>query len=143
MSQWRQKTLPALIVIVVMCSWCSLLSGVGGWFIGYDVGKREVRDIFLPETGVLVVRVALGSPAEQAGIGRGDLITAINGVTVNDVVELRNELLKYDPGAVISIAWRDEQSEREAQVSLDTFPGRNIPYLGIYYTARAEAPADL
>ncbi len=128
---------------VLICSWCSLLSGVGGWLLGYDLGQRETRAGLLPEVGVLIVRVERDSPADQGGLARGDTITAINGVVVADVPALRDELLGYAPGDVVKVTYRDDLGERAASVTLGRFPEENRPYLGIYYTARAESPSDL
>lgn len=127
----------------MICLWCSLISGIGGWLFGYDVGKQEIRNIFLPDTGVLVVRVVRGGPAEASGIKRGELITAVNGVRVEDARDLRNELLKYRPGTAVTLTVRGERGDRSVRVFLGTFPGQDLPYLGIYYTARVEEPADL
>jgi membrane-associated protease RseP (regulator of RpoE activity) len=138
------RTAWLLVGILVLCSWCSLVSGFGGWIMGYDLGRREARASFLPEKGVLVTRVEQGSPAEQAGIVRGDMITGINGVSVDDVVSLRDELMGFQPGERVLITYRHDLGEQITYVSLGQFPGSvNIPYLGIYFTARAEKPADM
>src|SRR5262249_36592347 len=42
----------------------------------------------LPGGGVQVDRVIPGSPAQKAGLGRGDTIVAINGESVGDIDEL-------------------------------------------------------
>lgn len=112
--------------------------------MGYDLGKRETRAAFLPDAGVLVTRVEHDSPADQAGIGRGDIIIALNGVYVADVVALRNELMSYRPGDDVLVTYRHDLGEHATNVRLARFPGRgNDPYLGIYFTARAEEPADM
>lgn len=140
--RWRQ-IVGILVVLVIVCSWCSLVSGVGGWLVGYDRGKREASTAYLPESGVLVTRVERGSPAEQAGIARGDMIVAINGIVINDIVALRDELLRYGPGDNVLVTYRHNLGEQVTYVSLGRFPGGKNPYLGIYFTARAEAPADI
>ena len=138
------RTAWLLVGILVLCSWRSLASGFGGWIMGYDLGRREARASFLPENGVLVTRVEQGSPAEQAGIVRGDMIVGINGVSVDDVVSLRDELMAYRPGEKVLITYRHDFGEQVTYVSLGRFPGSvNLPYLGIYFTARAEKPADM
>ncbi len=128
---------------ILLCSWCSLLSGVGGWMMGYDLGKREMQAALLPESGVLITRVERDSPAARAGLSRGDMITALNGVAIQDVVDLRDELLNYQPGERVLISYRHDLGDHGTYVTLDSYPGRTIPYLGIYFTARAESPADL
>lgn len=102
-----------------------------------------MSELLLPETGVLVTRVERGSPAEQSGIRRGDTIIAINGVRVDDVSALQHLLGTYRPGEHILLTYRHTTGEWVTPVVLAHFPGSGSPYLGIYYTARAEAPADI
>lgn len=122
-----------------------MFSGLIGWWQGYELGYREARSVFLPEVGVLVMRVDRDGPAAQSGIVGGDTIIAINGVKIVDVPMLREELMRYEPGQEIQITYRQNMSERIAIVPLGLFPGSNsnLPYLGIYYTSRAEEPADV
>ncbi len=142
MSHW-QRGIGILTLLVILSSWCILLGGIGGWFLGYDQGRRETAETFLPETGVLVTRVERGSPAEEAGLARGHVIVAVNGVSIHDVVSLRDELLRYRPGDQVLLTYRHELGEHVTHVLLGNFPGRKTPYLGIYFTARAEQPADI
>lgn len=111
--------------------------------MGYDLGRRETRAELLPDTGVLVVRVERGGPADLAGIGRNDTIIAVNGSTVEDIPALRATLARYRPGDEVTVAYRHDTGEQVTRVRLGRFPGSDQPYLGIYYTARAEEPADL
>jgi PDZ domain-containing secreted protein len=145
MMDWQKTSLWLLIVGVIFCGWCNLLSGIGGWLMGYDLGQREARAALLPESGVLVTRVERGGPADEAGIRRGDTIIAIDGVTIPDVTVLHNQLLNYSPGEEIEVTYRHNLSERITQVILEERPDdtTDLPYLGIYYTARAAPPADI
>jgi C-terminal processing protease CtpA/Prc len=141
---WRKMAIWLLAGGTVFCGWCSLLSGIAGWWQGYELGYREARVELLPETGVLVTRVERESPAALAGILRGDTILAINSIPIVDVPMLHDELLRYDPNQEVQITLRQNMTERTTRVILDRRPGSNppVPYLGIYYTARAEKPAD-
>lgn len=53
------------------------------------------------ERGVVVVRVESNSPAEEAGIERGDVIRAINREPVNDVETYREKIRQHKKGDVI------------------------------------------
>jgi len=53
--------------------------------------------------GALVSDVASGSPAERAGIRRGDVILEFNGKEVRDVSSLRNMVAQSKPGAEVKM----------------------------------------
>jgi serine protease DegQ len=58
----------------------------------------------LPGTrGVLVARVDRGSPAEQAGVQVGDLITSIDGQAVQDANEVRDLIGRRAPGEKVVV----------------------------------------
>jgi S1-C subfamily serine protease len=113
--------------------------------MGYDLGQREARVALLPDTGVLVTRVEQGGPADLAGIERGNTLIGLNGVTIADVTVLHSELLRYQPGEEIQVTYRENLVEYVTTLVLAQRPGSatGLPYMGIYYTARAELPADI
>jgi Do/DeqQ family serine protease len=53
--------------------------------------------------GALVASVDAGSPAAQAGLKQGDVITEFNGKPVKDSNELRNEVASMMPGSIVSL----------------------------------------
>jgi S1-C subfamily serine protease len=117
--------------------------------MGQDLARREeqatasaIRPARVP-LGVLVIRLDRTGPAESAGIQSQDTITAINGAHVESARDLRDQLLRYRPGDVVRLTVLREREE-DLPVRLDRFPGDDTrPYLGIYYTARGDEPADL
>ena len=133
--------------------WCGVFAGVGGWVAGRDIGRREARlelsataavQPVLPDLGVLVTRLDRSGPAARAGVARGDVIVAIEGVYVQDARDLRERLLRYRPGDTVRLTLLRDRGEQTVNVVLDAFPGNpRMPYLGVYYTARGEEPADL
>jgi serine protease Do len=54
-------------------------------------------------TGALVSGVIANSPADKAGLKRGDLIVAVDGKQVNDPVGLRNIVASLPPGTKIGL----------------------------------------
>lgn len=56
--------------------------------------KPELASYFGVRGGVLIVDVTPGTPADQAGILPGDVITAIDGQTVRTVEALRSEIAR-------------------------------------------------
>jgi serine protease Do len=64
--------------------------------IAKSLGLAEVQ-------GALVSTVNEGSPAEAAGIRRGDVITAFNGEPVADSNNLRNRVASTLPGSTVTL----------------------------------------
>lgn len=150
----RRVSLPWLALIaVIACAWCSAMSGVAGLITGRDMARREASvqmatavsaGLDLPPLGVLVTRLDRGGPADRGGVERGDLIVRLNGAQVQDVNDLRDRLLALAVGQRVRLTLLRGQDERSLDVVLGTFPGDpQRPYLGVYFTARAEDPADL
>lgn len=50
------------------------------------------------DSGAAVLSAEAGSPAEEAGLREGDVITAIDGAVVRDLPGLLTRLRRYDPG---------------------------------------------
>lgn len=151
----RRGLLPWLVLgAAVLCLWCSLLSAAGGWLAGSDIAGREARAGYaataavaqqeLPELGVLVTRLDRTGPAAAAGVVRGDMIVAINGAHVQDARDLREQLAVHQVGDVVRLTLLRDQGEEDVAIRLAAFPNdARRPYLGVYYTARGEEPADL
>jgi Do/DeqQ family serine protease len=53
--------------------------------------------------GALVSAVQPGSPAERAGVRRGDVILAVNGSAMKDGNSLRNEISQLMPGSSVKL----------------------------------------
>lgn len=136
----------------ILCAWCSLISGLGGWYAGQDMAQRAAQADFgtavsqntLPPLGVLVVRLERDSPADRAGVQRGDLIVAVDGNHIEGASDLHNSIEDYAAGDVVRVSVLRNQTPLDITVQLTTAPTpENTPYLGIYYTARVESPADI
>ena len=91
--------------------------GVGNWVEG-------------PVEGLPVLSVSPGGPAEKAGLRAGDLLTVINkqalaGDSGNESYRrLRNLLAETEPGSEVTIRYRRDGSESEAQVTTEVWtPG--------------------
>ncbi len=64
----------------------------GARFEALDEGSPLVSDIEGVDGGLLIVKVAEGTPAYRAGLRQGDVVLAANGVPVRSVKELRKAL---------------------------------------------------
>ncbi len=63
----------------------------------------QLRDYFGAKAGVLVTSVADGSAASKAGIKAGDVMTGVNGQTIDTPADVRREIGRIDAGAEFSI----------------------------------------
>lgn len=94
-----------------------------GVYWGGDVDEALARQFQLPVNyGVLIQDVAQGSPAERAGIRRGDVIVAVNGKKVTSFNEMRRSILGMKVGQELSITFIREGQERTATAILAELP---------------------
>lgn len=76
--------------------------------------------------GVIVSQVQPGSAAERAGIRRGDVITSLNGASVNDPNSLRNQVAATQPGSQVPITLLRDGREMQIRASLGEFKVENV-----------------
>jgi len=81
------------------------------------------------DPGVLIVAVQPGSPAEKAGLARGDIILEADGTAVNDAADLRQALAGRAAGDTVSFKVRHGDAQKSLSVTLGTRDGR--PWIGI------------
>jgi len=79
--------------------------------IARSLGLAQVR-------GALVNSVQAGSPADKAGVQRGDVITAVNGETIKNGNELRNEVSQLLPGTSVKLSLLRDGKEQSVNVTL-------------------------
>jgi serine protease Do len=72
--------------------------------------------------GVVVGDVTPSSPAQESGIERGDIILDLNGKTVNDRNQLRNEVSMMQPGTSVKLTVLRNGSEKNLTVKLGEMP---------------------
>jgi serine protease Do len=74
-------------------------------------------------SGVEIRDVLPGTPAEQAGLRRNDVITSIGGVTLEDATALTSVLDRHYPAETVGVTWVDSTGQqRSANVTLGTGP---------------------
>jgi serine protease Do len=81
--------------------------------LGVSVSEisEQLADFFGTKDGVLVSSVTPNSAAAKAGVKAGDVITSVNGSSVNDAADLRRRLQDVDEGAEFSLGIvRNKQS---------------------------------
>ena len=101
-------------------------SGIEGMGLGiamYDVNSKSLYRVEGVVTGVGVSMVYGDSPAQKAGLNVGDVIVAIDGVSINNVAELRVQLYKHKFGDKVKIKYVRSGQTYTAEVDLFKYTG--------------------
>jgi S1-C subfamily serine protease len=69
--------------------------------------------------GVSVIRVSSGSPAEQAGLKDGDVITKVDGKAVTTPAEFAEQIHAHEPGDEVTITYTRDGASTDVKVHLD------------------------
>ncbi|NRB63025.1 MAG: trypsin-like peptidase domain-containing protein [Saprospiraceae bacterium] len=92
--------------------------GLMGVYID-DVDSRRARELGLSEVvGVYITRVTKGGAADAAGLKKGDVIIAVNGVTTETLPEMQEQVGRYRPGNTIAVEFIRKGERRKASVVL-------------------------
>jgi serine protease Do len=76
----------------------------------------------VPEKGVLIVRVATGSPAAKAGLKEGDVITKLAGIETNTVADLRSTVDQKKIGESVEVLFSRNGKELNTNVVFSDVP---------------------
>jgi serine protease Do len=76
-----------------------------------------------PPHGAMITEVAAGSPAADAGLKSGDVITAIDGVTVAEPQSLNYRIATKPIGSTARLAYVRGGTTAETSVKLEAAPG--------------------
>lgn len=86
---------------------------------GMDLSPALAQQNQLPvDSGILIIEISADSPAEGADIQPGDILIAMNGVGVETVQQLQDELTNYAPGDEVTLLLNREGSESEITLTL-------------------------
>lgn len=100
---------------------------VRGW-LGIQVQELTpeiAESMKLPDVrGALVSDVSVGSPADKAGIKRGDIILEFNGHKIDNTEELPRMVAMTRPGTDVKIRALRDGSEKDFSVRLGTLPSK-------------------
>ncbi|HEY9652908.1 MAG TPA: PDZ domain-containing protein, partial [Coleofasciculaceae cyanobacterium] len=82
-----------------------------------EIGFKVAQD-----NGVLIVRVAQNSPAEQAGLQSGDIIQTVGGQSVKNAAEVQKLVEASQVGGNLEIKVIRNNKTETIQVKPGTFP---------------------
>ena len=93
--------------------------------VGVDVTSDVAKTYNMP-TGVYVAQVKENSAAEQAGIQKGDIITAFDGKDVSSMEDLSSKLQYYKAGTTVDVTiQRSSNGQYEEQTLSVTLGKKN------------------
>jgi len=86
------------------------------------------------EGGALVKEIIEGTPADDAGLREGDLITHVDGERITPVRDLAALVREHTPGDTIELSVERDSEELTIELTLGGHPDEGgEPYVGIYY----------
>lgn len=93
-------------------------------YLGVSIGDitEEMVDIYGRRDGALVLSVEQNSPADNAGLKRGDLITAVNDREVKSSADLKNIIGSTAPNTRISLDLIRDKKNLRVWVTLKALP---------------------
>jgi S1-C subfamily serine protease len=74
-------------------------------FLGVQLGADD------PEPGVTITAIVHGTPAEKVGLQEGDVITAVDGQTIDGADALESVLGRHHGGDTVSVTWADADGD--------------------------------
>ncbi len=99
------------------------------------------RGLDLTRDGLLVNRVSADSPADQAGLKKGDVILTYNSRAVADPEDLRQLVRDTEPGHTVSLGvWRDG-ARRTLEVEVGELPASEGEMFDVPVPRMAPAPS--
>ncbi len=97
---------------------------VRGW-IGItmrDLRPQDAEQTGYEGDGVIVTEVSPRSPAAAAGLGKDDIITAINGKAVESSMQLQNAVARRAPGTELEVTVRRAGRDQALRITLGERP---------------------
>jgi serine protease Do len=76
--------------------------------------------------GALINDVTPNGPAANAGLKRGDIVTALNGQPINDSPQFQQRIGTMDPNTKITLKVTRDGKSMDVQVVLGEFPSDNV-----------------
>jgi putative serine protease PepD len=75
-------------------------------------------------TGAQIGQVQAGSPAQQAGLAAGDVVTKVGSAKVEDFADLIARIGSYAPGSQVALTVQSGGATKTVQVTLGTQPDK-------------------
>ena len=101
------------------------------------LNMNELLEAVQPASGALIIEVVEDSPAEEAGLQPGTVITAVDDLALDDEADLAEVIGAYKPGDTVKLAISSPEGGAEplqVEVTLAEHPDREgAAFLGVSY----------
>jgi S1-C subfamily serine protease len=88
---------------------------------GGDV-PPEAAEAFDVTQGAAIDEVVPGSPADEANLQPGDIVTELDGEEIESFAGLRSRILLHQPGDEVTITYERDGQREQATVTLGELP---------------------
>jgi serine peptidase DegS len=97
---------------------------IRGWtgIVPEDVGDEQARQLGLPRGGVVITNLYRNSPAVDAGLRIGDIITEVDGKNVHNAQETLAQIAARKPGSRVQLELLRGSSNVEATLAVTERP---------------------
>lgn len=94
-------------------------------YIGVSISdlNNDLKELYDNKQGSLLVMVEKNSPAEKAGLQRGDLIIEIDGIKIKNSDELKNTIAGFAPDKTVNITVERDKKIKMTKVKLAKMDG--------------------
>ena len=91
-------------------------------YLGVSIGDltKDLKTLYKSKKGAMIVAIEPNTPAEKAGLKRGDLIVSVNNTTVESAATLKNAIGLKEPGSVVDITYERDKKLFDTNVKLST-----------------------
>lgn len=84
----------------------------------YLLARQQIRLDSDVSTGIVIVSVGSGKPADNAGLQKGDVIVELNGSKITDSAHFKYMLYKYSVGDTVTVKYIRNGKEIETKIEL-------------------------
>lgn len=102
-------------------------------YLGVSIGNlsQELKDLYDNEEGAILLDVTKGTPADKAGLMRGDLIIKIDDKKIKNASELKNTIGMYQPDSKAAVTFERNKKIRTVTLTLENgdFAGAGVSQL--------------
>jgi len=89
-------------------------------YLGVSIGNlnKGLYKLYNSASGAIILQISPDSPAQKAGLQRGDLITQVDDYVIDDASALKNTIGKYKPGSTVTLTYERDKKSSTMKVKL-------------------------